>query len=257
MKPTEANYFDREVCKPFYHRGGDNGILLVHGFTGSAAHMRKLADALAQRGYTVRTINLPGHAATEEDMGRQTWQTWLQACKEASLEMMGEVKTFTIGGLSMGGVLSLLVAEQMKVNGCVPISAPMGVMNKMLPLAGLAAPFVKRIPWGEQPDRSRQLDPAYDFGYTGFPTAKGSDLFKLIKLAKRNLFNINCPILCVQSDGDDTITPSSADEILAGVSSDHKEKLWLHGVPHVCTISRELPAIVDAVDALMKMAAAS
>ena len=257
MKPTEANYFNREVCEPFYHRGGDNGILLVHGFTGSAAHMRKLADALAQRGYTVRTINLPGHASTEEEMGRQTWQTWLQACKEASLEMMGEMKTFTIGGLSMGGVLSLLVAEQMKVNGCVPISAPMGVMNKMLPMAGLAAPFVKRIPWGEQPDRPLQLDPAYDFGYTGFPTAKGRDLFKLIKLAKRNLFNINCPILCVQSDGDDTITPSSADEILEGVSSEHKEKLWLHGVPHVCTISRELPAIVDAVDALLKTAAAS
>lgn len=69
MKPTQPGYFDREECRPFYHRGGDNGILLVHGFTGSAAHMRPLADELARRGRTVRTINLPGHAQTEEDHG--------------------------------------------------------------------------------------------------------------------------------------------------------------------------------------------
>ena len=54
MKPTQPGYFDREECRPFYHRGGDNGILLVHGFTGSAAHMRPLADELARRGRTVR-----------------------------------------------------------------------------------------------------------------------------------------------------------------------------------------------------------
>ena len=46
---------------------------------------------------------------------------------------------------------------------------------------------------------------AYDFGYTGFPTAKGADLNRLIRLARQNLFNITCPILCVQSDADETI----------------------------------------------------
>ena len=124
------NRFDSPVCQPFFHQGGDNGILLIHGFTGCAAHMRKLADGLAERGYTVRTINLPGHASTEEEMGRADWQIWLQACKQAALEMMGQLQTFTVGGLSMGGVLSLLVAQQMKVDGCVTISAPMGSKNK-------------------------------------------------------------------------------------------------------------------------------
>ena len=79
MKPTEKGFFDREICQPVHLRGDDNGILLLHGFTGSAAHMRKLADALHQRGHTVRTINLPGHASTEEDMARSNWQMWLQA----------------------------------------------------------------------------------------------------------------------------------------------------------------------------------
>lgn len=255
MKPTQPGYLDREACKPFYHKGSDNGILLMHGFTGTAAHMRMLADGLAARGYTVRTINLPGHATTEDDMAQCGWQQWLEAAKQASLEMMDELNVFTVCGLSMGGVLALLVAEQMKVNACAAISAPMATKNKLLPLCGLAAPFVRRISWHAPSSRLSALNQDYDFGYSGFPTQKGADLHKLIKLSRQNLFNINCPVLCVQSDGDDTVWEGSADAILEGVNSEVRRKLWLHNVPHVCTISREAPAIVDALDELMQLAA--
>ena len=43
--------FESDVCRPFFHKGSEDGILLMHGFTGSAAHMRKLADGLAAKGY--------------------------------------------------------------------------------------------------------------------------------------------------------------------------------------------------------------
>lgn len=251
MKPTEPGYFDREVCQPYRFDGSRNGILLVHGFTGSAAHMRKLAEVLAERGHSVRTINLPGHAETEEAMAKATWQSWLYAVKQAAMEMMDDMDTFTICGLSMGGVLALLTAEQMKVDACVPISAPMAVKNRLLPLAGVFAPLLPRIAWGPPEERHLALDKDYDFGYTGFPTAKGADLNQLIKLARRNLFNVNCPVLCVQSEADETIWEGSADAILEGVSSGIRQKLWLQDVPHVCTISRELPAIADAIDRLM------
>lgn len=251
MEPYKADYFDNEVCRPFFHRGDDSGILLIHGFTGSAAHMRKLADELARRGRTVRTINLPGHAQTEADMAKADWQQWLQAAKEAAYAMMQETRTFTVCGLSMGGVLALLVAQQMKVDACVSISAPMAVQNRFLPLAKLCAPFLPRISWGPADERHQTLDKAYDYGYSGFPTAKGADLHHLIRLARKNLFNINCPILCIQSEDDETIWAGSADTILEGVSSEIRQKLWLKGVPHVCTISTELPAIADAIDGLM------
>lgn len=54
---------------------------------------------------------------------------------------------------------------------------------------------------------------------------------------------------------DESIWPGSADTILDGVSSEVRRKLWLNGVPHVCTISRELNAITDAVEGLMLRAA--
>lgn len=252
MEPYKAGYFDREVCKPFDHKGNDCGILIIHGFTGTCAQMRPLADELAARGYTVRTINLPGHATTEDDMAKSTWQQWLHAAKEAAYQMMQEVRVFTVCGLSMGGVLALLVAQQMKVDVCVPISAPTAVKSRALPLAGLAAPIIRRIPWGEATERHRYIDKTYDFGYSGFPTAKGADLYKLIKMSNRNLFNIQCPILVVQSDGDETIHESSADTILEGVGSKVRQKLWLHGMPHVVTLTPEYKNIADAMDVLIQ-----
>ena len=251
MEPYPKGYFDCEVCQPIHYKGGSSGVLLIHGFTGTCAHMRKLADELAALGYTVRTINLPGHATTEDDMAKANWQGWLYAVKQAAMEMMDDMDTFTICGLSMGGVLALLAAEQMKVDACVPTSAPMAVKNRALPLAGIFAPLIPRIAWGPPTERHAALDSAYDFGYTGFPTAKGADLNQLIKLARRNLFNITCPVLCVQSEADETIWEGSADTILEGVNSGIRQKLWLKDVPHVCTISRELPSIADAIDKLM------
>ena len=164
MEPTKPGYFNVPVCEPVDARGNDCGVLLLHGFTGSPSHMRKLADGLAQKGYTVKSIVLPGHAATESDMAKADWQQWLQAAKEATLELMGRCKTVTVCGLSMGGVLALLVAEQMKVQACVTISAPMATQNKLLPFSGLMAPVYKRVSWAEHPERKSELDPAYDYG---------------------------------------------------------------------------------------------
>ena len=62
--------FSSPVCQPFFLEGGSHAVLLIHGFTGSAGHMRPLGEALHAQGFTVQGINLPGHATSMEDMGR-------------------------------------------------------------------------------------------------------------------------------------------------------------------------------------------
>jgi carboxylesterase len=252
MENTQNNPFDLPVCQPVDFAGNDQGILLMHGFTGTPAHMRMLADGLHEKGYTVKSICLPGHASSEEDMAKATWQQWLQAAKEAALDLMNRCKTVTVCGLSMGGVLALLVAEQMKVNACIPISAPMQTKNPLLGLSGIAAPLLPRISWGSNPENDAAMDKDYSYGYAGFPTAKGADLNHLMKQARKNLFAIECPVLTVQSDADETIWAGSADYIINNISSKDKWKLELHGVPHVCTITRETPAILEGIIRIME-----
>lgn len=244
QKHTEVDFSVPEA-QPFDFRGDSHGVLLIHGFTGSAGHMRLLGEHLRDKGFTVKGINLPGHATSIADMGRYGWKQWLQAAKEAVVALKDQCEYVSVSGLSMGGVLSLILAEQMEVTSVVPISAPMAVKNKSMCLAGPASLFIKTIWWSSDPERPAQLDRRYDYGYTGFPTRCAVDLSHLIKLARRNLYAVTCPVLAVQSHADETISEDSAEVIYRGVSSQEKDILWLENVPHVCTISSEHQRIAD------------
>ncbi|MDD3214812.1 MAG: alpha/beta fold hydrolase [Eubacteriales bacterium] len=248
MKPYDASYFNHDRCRPFLHTGGDKGVLLLHGFTGSVAHMRPLGDALADRGYTVMGVNLPGHATTEEDMAKTGLEQWISASQTALKRLRSRCDTVAVAGLSMGGDLSLILAEEKLTDACITLSTPMAVQNKLLYFSRVIAPFKPRISWAPSPERKKKLNAAFDYGYSGFPTRSAADLNRLIRMARKDLHSITCPTLTVQSLGDETIWLGSADCILSGIASAKKEKLVLKDDPHVCTLSDDLPEIVNAID---------
>ena len=229
-----------ENARPFFLEGGENAVLLTHGFTGSPGHMRPLGDYLNAEGFTVQGLLLPGHGTSLADMRKTSWQDWLQAEMEAVRELKEEYRTVTVAGLSMGGCLSLIAAEQTQVDACVTISAPMKTLQRFTWAAPVAALFMPEIMWknGAVNDK-RRLYPEYNVGYAGMPTARVYDLNRLMKQARKNLYSVNCPLLSVQSHGDETISPDSAQIIQDESGTAVKEMLWLEEVPHVCTISRE------------------
>lgn len=250
---VERNMRDA-AAQPFLLPGGEHGVVLIHGFTGTCGHMRLLGEHLHSAGFTVRGINLPGHGTRLEDMARYTWKDWLQAAKLAIVEMQEQCQYVSVAGLSMGGVLTLLIAEQMEITAAVPISAPMGVQNRLLPFARLGSLVMKTTYWQRDRERERLLDQRYDYGYAGFPTKSGADLLHLMRLARRNLYAITCPLLAVQSRKDETITADSAEVIVNGVSSQRRGVMYLEDVPHVCTISREHAHIAQAMIELFRKA---
>ena len=238
--------FSSPQAQPFDFPGGDHGILLIHGFTGSPAHMRLLGEGLKEKGFAVRGILLPGHGQTPEAMGKVKWQDWVLASREAAAEMRKKYRRFTVAGLSMGGCLALMLAEQMQTDACVTIAAPMKTVNRLralAPLAAFAHPMIHK-----QADGTRAtLNQDYDIGYTSYPTASVGQLSAIIRRAKRDLHLIQCPLLTVQSHGDKTVTADSPALIAQGVSSQVKANLWLDTAPHVCTISPEYGKIVNGM----------
>ncbi|MBQ2977765.1 MAG: alpha/beta fold hydrolase [Clostridia bacterium] len=241
------------LAQPFDFPEGDHGVLLIHGFTGSPAHMRLLGEGLHEKGYAVRGILLPGHGTNPEDMRKVSWQDWLLAARTAAKEMQDRYPHFSVAGLSMGGVLSLLLAQEMDLTACVPIAAPMKTENKFRSVALLAAPFVPMIRWRGSGAR-KGMDAAYDIGYRDYPTISVHHLNVLMKKARRQLSLIDCPLLTVQSRKDRTVTPDSPEIILNGVSSKIRASLWLEEAPHVCTIAPEYPKIIEAMDDFLKKA---
>lgn len=241
---------------PFFLEGGEDAVLLTHGFTGSAGHMRPLGDALNAQGYTVRGILLPGHGTSLADMRGSTWQDWLQAELTAVRELKEKYRTVTVAGLSMGGCLSLIAAEQMQVDACVTISAPMKTQQRFTWAAPVAALVMPEIKWqnGAVNDKERRLDPEYNIGYDGMPTKRVADLSHLMKQARKNLYSVTCPLLSVQSHGDETISADSAEIIQREAGAKVKELVWLEGVPHVCTISIEKDHIAQAMGDFLRKA---
>ncbi|MBR5232039.1 MAG: alpha/beta fold hydrolase [Clostridia bacterium] len=235
-----------EYAKPFFLEGGSHAVLMTHGFTGSPSHMRPIAEKLHSAGFTVQGLLLPGHGTKKEDMLKSTWEDWLAAELNAVHELKQKYDHVSVCGLSMGGVLTLIAAQQTDVTACVPIAAPVKIANPLIGLAKYARFVMPEINWKSRDEQSRSmLMPEYDHGYSGYPTKRANDLHILMKKAYKNLYAITCPTLIVQSYGDRTVKSVSAEMIYNGISAQTKEILWLRDVPHVCTITREYPHIAE------------
>lgn len=243
--------FSSPLAQPFDFPEGEHGVLLIHGFTGTPAHVRLVGEGLKEKGFAVQGILLPGHGESPEAMKKAAWQDWLLAARMAAQKMKAKYRYFSVGGLSMGGVIALILAEEMNVNACVPIAAPVKTTNRFQGIAPLAAPFYPMI--HKRADGARAtLDARYDIGFTSYPTSSVHHLSVLMRRARQNLGFIRCPILVIQSRKDQTVTQDSPELILRGVSSRKKAQLWLENAPHVCTISPEYPRITEAMASFLR-----
>ena len=74
--------------------------------------MRPLAEAFAAAGDTVELPRLPGHGTTVEDMARYGWPDWAAAAEAAYTDLAARTDSVVVAGLSMGGTLTLYLAEQ-------------------------------------------------------------------------------------------------------------------------------------------------
>src|SRR3954466_6693423 len=99
-------------AEPWSAKGGPNGALVIHGFTGNCQSMRPLAEAFAAAGFTVELPLLPGHGTTVEDMLDTRWDDWSGAAEAAFSELQSRCRNIVVAGLSMGGTITAWLAAR-------------------------------------------------------------------------------------------------------------------------------------------------
>jgi carboxylesterase len=231
-------------AEPFAFEGGDIGVLVLHGFTGSTQSMRYLGEGLHSRyGFTVSAPCLPGHGTSPDDMEATGYLDWLGGAEKALQDLAARKRKVFVTGLSMGGVLTLNLAARFPalVSGIVPISAPAGVLPEAFAELILMNPAPPRIPGIGSDIKAPGVK---ELAYAETPVACVRQLYVLIAATTDLLHKISCPTLVIHSREDHLVPVANAKRIAANVSSDDVRLLWLNNSYHVSTLDNDKDLIL-------------
>jgi len=243
-------------AEPFFLRGNDTGVLLSHGFTGTTQSMRYLGEALHRLGYTVSAPRLKGHGISPAAMAKSTAGDWVASVEDALNELRPQCKRIFVGGLSMGGVLTLYMAAKHAgvFAGAFPINAVVHVDSP--DLAGLA--FDRNAPPVIPGVGSDVKDPATkELAYPEVPVPAIKELFALIAVTRELLPRVACPTLVLQSREDHVVPPANGKTIVSLVGASRAELVWLGNSFHVATIDHDKDRIVAEVHRFIQSVLAS
>ena len=220
----------------FYWPGGPLGILLIHGFSATAAEVRPLAEALHKAGYTIAAPLLPGHFTRPEDLNNVCWQDWVAEVEGMYQRLLPECEQLVVGGESTGGVLSLYLAAQYPQIAAILLYAP-ALRLTLRPIdiirLYLFAPFVAYVP-KDYMDSNELWQ-----GYPANPLKGAIQLLKLQKNVKPLLGQIHQPTLIVQGRLDQSVHPEVPDMISNKIQARICEKYWMPNSGHCVLLDKE------------------
>ena len=91
-----------EGAEPFLMKGGSEGILLIHGFTGVPAELLLMGKFLNRAGYTVLGVRLAGHATNELNLMKTNNEDWFNSVLDGYALLSGLCEKIFVAGHSMG-----------------------------------------------------------------------------------------------------------------------------------------------------------
>ncbi len=217
---------------PFYLSGNDVGIVMVHGGGGgTSADLKVIAEDLHKMGgYTINVPLLPGFGTSPEDLRKISIKQWFFALnKEISL-LREKCNKIIVGGHSMGGILTLILASNNHFDGIFTINAPYGIQHFLIHLVPFFKIFVKY--YNIESEKFKKDTNGKWVGYDKIPLNIGTKMKHLLKQMKRILSKINSPALLFQGLLDSDIKKNSMDKIFNKINSKKKKKVWLENNGH-------------------------
>ncbi len=270
-----------EFVMPGFGPAARTGVLLVHGLTGTPAEMRVLAKGLNRQGFTVYAVQLAGHCGVMEDLVHTRWQDWLASVESGLARFSEHVDQVVVGGLSMGALLSLAVAEKRadKVAGVCALSTTFRYdgwsipsytkLAFLLPLfrslgIGRRSVFMEAPPYGIKDEalRARIVEQMHggDSAAAGLPGNPWWSIIELRRLSahvQSHLKDLRAPCLVIHANEDDISSVSNAHDIARGAVNARVELVLLDNCYHMITIDRERRTVIARLNDFLGRISAS
>jgi carboxylesterase len=242
-------------AEPFSAHGGPAGVLVLHGFTGSPASMRGVAEALAAAGLAVELPLLPGHGTSVADMIPTRFDDWSAAAEQALHELSERARPVCAVGLSMGGTLAAWLAEHH------PELAGLVLINPLIegPDEAFRRALADLIDQGSEVAPGIGSDIAKpgvtELAYDETPLVAALSLFDAADTVAKNLPAIRCPVLLLSSRQDHVVPPDSGDRLVASAAGP-VERVWLERSYHVATMDYDADEVARRSVAFVRQATA-
>jgi len=237
-----------EKCEAKYLEGSKTAILLIHGYTGSPHDMLYLGKRLHNAGFSVCIPRLPGHGTNSVDFLNSNYKQWLRSAVDAYISLLKESDDIYICGLSMGGLLTILLAGLFDPKRIVLAAPAIDNYDKKIWLTPVLKWFTKKIKKSsEQTFDTPYLNTlASEYWNYDWPS-KAADLLKLQLMARKRLEKVRADCLTVVSKGDKSVPWTVTERIEASICSNKKKRLVLEESPHVVVNDIEKEKVADAI----------
>ncbi|MFF7390471.1 alpha/beta hydrolase [Streptomyces scabiei] len=231
-------------AEPYHHEGGEVGVLLCHGFTGSPQSMRPWAEYLAERGLTVALPLLPGHGTRWEDLRPTGWQDWYAEVDRELRTLRERCTRVFVAGLSMGGALALRLAA--KHGDTVAGVMVVNPANKVHGPAAHALPLLRHfVPTTKGITSDIAKEGVEELGYSHVPLHAAHSLRRFLRLVDGELPQVTQPLLLLHSPRDHVVPPVDSERVLGRVSSTDVTEILLEQSHHVATLDHDADRIFE------------
>jgi carboxylesterase len=234
-------------AEPRFHAGNGVGCLCIHGFMASPNEVQWLGDYLAGCGYTTCLPRIAGHGLDPTQMITVRWQDYYASVLDGYHLLRQHCDQVFVMGLSMGGLLSLLLASQEKVDGVAALASPVK-FDRMTTFKMRHANKVRYLlPWTNHPtdpdllqkiesEQRRRREPIVGrVRYERWHTAAIYQLYLLAQTVNDSLPRVTAPLLLIYSKADDTASYDNMRLIANRVGSQHIQTHTLQHSDHILT----------------------
>ena len=208
--------------------GPSIGVLLLHGFTGTAKEMMPLGTALAAAGVAAHGPLMPGFGRAIRDLAATTAEDWWRATDQAWDEVVARYDVPVLVGFSMGAALALSAAARLspaRVVLLAPLvrvaSGPAGLLVPLLPALKRVLPPFKPFASADFADPKtrtifQDMRPTWDLDDpevqrrlredTSIPMTVVDNLRRVVAGGVAAAARVAAPVLVLQATGDE-VTP--------------------------------------------------
>lgn len=231
-------------AEPYRADGGPEGILLVHGFTGSPASLRPFAEHYAGLGLSVRLPRLPGHGTSVDDLAARRWPEWVAEIEAAFEELRVRCERVVVLGQSFGAALAVHLAAERpdEVDGLALLSPYLfDPRLRALPIAK----HLRRSVRGVGDDIARPG--LTELAYPRIPVPALVQMASFLRIARRGLPRVRAPALVFRPGADHVVPRSNAERVLRALGSSRKDLVECPRSYHVISLDHDAEMVRQRV----------